>query len=96
MVPAKKNNRFRLINVTHTTQNICELILNVLVDHGLGNSVIAVTLDNASANNVEIEILRPLVSSFHDELLETIQKIRQGILYFNTNDKQLASWKRYC
>ena len=41
----------------------------LIIDYDLGNRVIAVTLDNASMNNVAIEILRPLVSGYHDELL---------------------------
>ena len=43
-------------------------ILNVLIDYDLRNRVIVVMLDNASANNIAIEILGPLVSGFHDEL----------------------------
>ena len=35
----------------------------------LENLVIALTLDNALANNNAIEILRPLVSGYQDELL---------------------------
>ena len=38
--------------------------------YDLGNREIVVTLNNACANNIAIEILRPLVSGFHDEFLQ--------------------------
>ena len=42
--------------------------MNVLVNFDLQKRVIAFTLDNASANNAAIEIMRPQLSSYHDEL----------------------------
>ena len=60
---------FLVLDVAHTDTNICERILNVLIDYDLGNRIIAITLDNASANNVAIETLRPLISGYHDVLL---------------------------
>ena len=43
-------------------------ILIILVRYELDNHVIALKLDNASANNVAIEILRSLVTGYHNEL----------------------------
>ena len=60
---------FRLLDVAHTGANICERILNVLIDYDLGNRIIAITLDNASVNNVAIETIRPLITGYHDVLL---------------------------
>ena len=42
--------------------------MNVLINYNLYKRVIAITLDNAFANNVAIELIRPLFSGFHDEL----------------------------
>ena len=42
--------------------------MNVLVNFDLHKYVIALTLDNASANNVVIQIMRPQLSDYHDEL----------------------------
>ena len=37
----------------------------MFTDYSLGSRIIDVTLHNASANNVAIETLRPLVSGYH-------------------------------
>ena len=66
---AKWNYRFRLLDVAHPSTNICECILNVLIYYDLENIIITATLDNAAANNVTMETLRPLVSGYHDLLL---------------------------
>ena len=42
--------------------------MNVLVNFELQKRVIALTLDNASANNVAIEIMRTQLSGYHEEL----------------------------
>ena len=42
--------------------------MNVLVNYDMHKHVIAVTLDNAFANNVTIELMRPSLSGYHDEL----------------------------
>ena len=42
--------------------------MNVLIDYDLTERVIAVTLDNAAANTLAIDFLRPLVKGFHEEL----------------------------
>ena len=42
--------------------------MNVLVNFELRKCVIALTLDNASTNNVAIEIMCPQLSSYHEEL----------------------------
>ena len=59
---------FRLVDTSHTSTAICECILNVLVDYVLTERVIEVTLDNAAANSLAIDFLRPLVKGFHEEL----------------------------
>ena len=42
--------------------------MNVLVNFELQKRIIALTLDNAAANNVAIEIMRPQLSGYHEEL----------------------------
>ena len=42
--------------------------MNVLVNFELQKCVITLTLDNASTNNVAIEIMRPQLSGYHEEL----------------------------
>ena len=42
--------------------------MNILVNFELHKRVIALTLDNTSANNVAIEIMRPQLSDYHEEL----------------------------
>ena len=59
---------FHLLDVSHATHNISERILNVLVNYDLRNSVIVVMLDNLSANNAAIEIMRPLLTRNRREL----------------------------
>ena len=41
-------------------------------------------------------IINIIVNSGLEIIEETIQKIRQGILYLNASLKNLASWKSYC
>ena len=42
--------------------------MNVLVNFDLNKHIIALTLDNTFVNNVAIEIMRPQLSGYHDEL----------------------------
>ena len=42
--------------------------MNVLVNYDLHKRVITITLDNASTNNIAIELMRHFLSGFHDEL----------------------------
>ena len=59
---------FPLIDVAHNARNIAERVMNVLVSYELDKRIIAVTLDNVSANNVAIELMRPSLSGFHEKL----------------------------
>ena len=59
---------FILLDTTHDVQAITDRILKVLIDYDLRNRVIAITLDSMPANNIVIEILKPLVNGYHDEL----------------------------
>ena len=63
---------FRCLDVKHIGQNIDDRITTVLFEWKLENRIIAFTLDNASANNCAIEIIRPFVSGHHDKLLHQI------------------------
>ena len=63
---------FRLLDVRHTGVDIAQCIVNMLEDYTLQNRVIAFTMDNASANDRAIDILRPLVSGHYDSLLHQI------------------------
>ena len=49
---------FLLFDVSHNALNISECVMNVLVNFDLHKCVITLTLDNASANKVAIEIMR--------------------------------------
>ena len=57
-----------MLDVAHNGRNISDRVLNVLVNFDLHKRVIAITLDNALANNIAIELMRPNLSGFHEEL----------------------------
>ena len=59
---------FSLLDVAHNGRNISDRVLNVLVNFDIHKRIIAITLDNASANNIAIELMRPNLSGFHEEL----------------------------
>ena len=59
---------FPLLDVAHNTRNISNWVLNVLVNYDLHKRSIAITLDNTTTNNVAIELMRPHLSGFHEEL----------------------------
>ena len=59
---------FPLLDVAYNSRNISERILNILVNFVLHERVRAITLDNASANNIVIELMHPNLSGFHEEL----------------------------
>ena len=54
----------RLIDVSHSGENIAEHVLAVLDEFGLTEKVVYVTLDNASANTSAMNILSPQISSY--------------------------------
>ena len=54
----------RLIDVSHSGENIVERVLAVLDDFGLTEKVVSVTLDNASANTSAINILSPKIYGY--------------------------------
>jgi hypothetical protein len=55
---------FRLIDESHSGDNIAERVYAVLDEYGLTAKVFSFTLDNASANNKAIETLAPELSSY--------------------------------
>ena len=57
-----------MLDVAYNNRNISDRVLNVLVNFDLHKRVIANILDNASANNIAIELMRPSLSGFHDKL----------------------------
>ena len=59
---------FPLLDVAHNARNISDRVLNVLVNYDLHKRIIAITLDNATSNNVAIELMRPHLSGFREEL----------------------------
>ena len=59
---------FPLLDVAHNSRNISDRVLNVLVNFDIHKRIIAITLDNASANKIAIELMRPNLSGFHEEL----------------------------
>lgn len=58
----------RLIDVSHSGENIAERMLAVLEEYALTDKVFAVTLDNASANSNAMERLSPRLSAYVGEL----------------------------
>ena len=52
----------------YNARNISEQVKNVLVNYNLHKHIIAITLYNTFANNVAIELIRPHLSGFHEEL----------------------------
>ncbi|BAF17993.1 Os05g0521800 [Oryza sativa Japonica Group] len=59
----------RLIDVSHTGENIAERIREVINEFNLADKIFAVTLDNASANSRAIEILQPLFCVYAQSFL---------------------------
>jgi hypothetical protein len=56
----KKVIGFRLIEASHTGENIAEKIASVVEEFGLIDKVFVVTLDNALANSKAFDILQPM------------------------------------
>ena len=60
----------RLIDVSHSGENIAERVHSVIQDFGLTNKMFSITLDNASANASAMEALTPLIRGYiSDEYL---------------------------
>ena len=59
----------RLIDVSHTADNIAERISLVIEEFGLTNKIFAVTLDNAAANSKAMDILDPLFNTYAESFL---------------------------
>jgi hypothetical protein len=55
---------FRLIDESHSGDNIVEQVYAVLDEYGLNAKVFSVTLGNASSNNKAIQTLAPELSSY--------------------------------
>jgi hypothetical protein len=51
---------FRLIEVSHSGENIVERIASVVKEFGLIDNIFAITLDNASSNATTMETLTPM------------------------------------
>jgi hypothetical protein len=60
----KKVIGFRLIEASHTGENIAEKIACVVEEFGLIDKVFVVSLDNASANSKAFDILQPLLFGY--------------------------------
>ena len=54
----------RLIDCSHSGQNIAERVAIVLAEYGLTEKVFSVTLDNASSNVKAMQKLRPVLSKY--------------------------------
>ena len=54
----------RLIDVSHSGENIAERVAMVLDDYRLSEKVFVVTLDNESSNVSAMRELRPLLSKY--------------------------------
>jgi hypothetical protein len=55
---------FRLIDESHSGDNIAKRVYDVLDEYGLNAKVFSVTLDNASSNNKAIQTIAPELSSY--------------------------------
>ena len=60
----KKVVGLRLIDVSHSGENIADRISSVVEEFGLIDKVFSVSLDNASANSRAYEILQPMFFSY--------------------------------
>jgi hypothetical protein len=54
----------RLIDCSHSGQNIIERVATILAEYGLTEKVFVVTLDNVSSNVKAMQKLRPLLSKY--------------------------------
>ena len=54
----------RLIDVSHSGENISERLLSVIDEFGCANKVFSVTLDNASSNVKAMDTLKPALSGY--------------------------------
>jgi hypothetical protein len=54
----------RLIDVSHSAENIVERVGNVLNDYGILHKVFSITLDNASVNNKAMDALKPVLKKY--------------------------------
>ncbi|KAK3204896.1 hypothetical protein Dsin_018942 [Dipteronia sinensis] len=52
----KKLLGFRVMDYSHTAQNVHDVIMSVIQDYGIQNLILSITLDNASANSKAIEL----------------------------------------
>ncbi|WVZ54333.1 hypothetical protein U9M48_005145 [Paspalum notatum var. saurae] len=59
---------FRLIDVSHSGDNIAERIYAVLSEFGLTDKTFSITFDNACANANAMQTLKPLLSGYVGEL----------------------------
>jgi hypothetical protein len=54
----------KLIETSHTSENIAERVMTVLEDYGVVNKDFSITLDNSSSNSKAMEKLSPLLYSY--------------------------------
>jgi hypothetical protein len=54
----------RLIETSHTGENITDRVMTVLEGYGVVNKVFSITLNNASSNSKAMDKLRPLLSGY--------------------------------
>ena len=75
---------FRLIDESHSGDNIVERISAVLDEYGLTAKVFSVTLDSASSNNKAIETLAPELSSYVGTIDSLLPKVSGyvGTIFF--------------
>lgn len=59
----------KLINVSHTGENIAYCIIKVMEDFGFTNKIFLITLDNATSNSRAMDILTPVLSTYVDSFL---------------------------
>jgi hypothetical protein len=61
----------RLIDGKHSGVNIANIVATVIDEYSLTKKVVAITLDNASSNNVAMKFLRPFLCRYLDSSLGT-------------------------
>jgi hypothetical protein len=81
----KKVFGFRLIESSHTGENIAEKIAGVVEEFSLIDKIFAVTLDNASANSKTYDILKPYLfgymSSYPAPTLDNPNKVKYLLVH---------------
>jgi hypothetical protein len=92
----------RLIDGKHSDVNIANLVATVIDEYSLTEKVFAITLDNASSNNVAMEFLRPFLCGYLGvpvpdsslgDFRTYLDDFRTAITFLNASNQRIAAYK---